>query len=115
MHPGPPRAYASPNNSPGPIFRARIAAELADGSIPAACPHPATANFLSLPSRILRCGECDTTSPERPDREPGPCSACGAPGTGMWATWLSEAARVLVTARVCEPCWTSGSMPLSWN
>jgi hypothetical protein len=115
MDPGRPQAFASLNGSPGSIFRARIAAELADGSILPACPHPATANVLSLPSRILRCGECEATSPERPDSEPGPCAACGAPGIGTWTAWLSEAARVLVTARVCEPCQTSGNVPLSLN
>ncbi len=94
---------------------ARVAAELAGGGITAACPHPATADRLYLPSRTLRCHDCNAEADDRPDSEPGPCAACGADGAGRWVTWLDERARVLVMARLCEACGTTGNVPFSQN
>jgi hypothetical protein len=93
--------------SPSAVLAARIAAELADGAISCACPHPATADRLGLPSRTLRCAECDAGTPGHPDSTPGPCAGCGAAGACTWTIWLDECSRVLVVARVCGDCGTS--------
>jgi hypothetical protein len=98
--------------SPAAVFRGRIGAELANGSIPPVCLHPATADRLYLPSRTLRCHECDGVTP---DADPGPCASCGAADARGWSIWLDERAFVLVIARVCEACGTAGSAPVSWN
>lgn len=100
--------------SPAAAFRARIAAELADG-IPCACEHPVTADRLFLPSRILRCHECDAAAADQPDSDLGPCASCGAPDARSWSIWLDEAAHVGVVARVCEPCGTAQTVPISPN
>jgi hypothetical protein len=101
--------------SPAAAFHARIAAELADGSIPCACPHPATADCLSLPSGTLRCRECDASPADQPDSQPGPCASCGTSGACTWSFWLDKASRVGVVARVCQPCGTAGTAPVTWN
>ncbi len=97
--------------SPAAAFRARIATELADGSILCACAHPVTADRLTLPARALRCAECDAAAADPPDSHPGPCASCGAPDACAWSIWLDEAAHVLVIARVCPPCGTAGTAP----
>ncbi|MGH3202512.1 MAG: hypothetical protein ACRDOA_01705 [Streptosporangiaceae bacterium] len=87
--------------SPTGTLRASIAAELADGTIPCACPHPVTAERLSLPSRTLQCRECAEATAGTVDSGPGPCTSCGEAGAAAWTVWLDEAAHVLVVARVC--------------
>lgn len=99
--------------SPAATFRAWIGAELAEGTIPYGCPHPVTADHLSLPSWTLRCAGCQDQ--ERPDSTPGPCASCEAPGASKWSWWLDEDSNVFVTARVCEPCGTDGTVPVSSN
>ncbi len=114
MTAGPPfRVLAISEGYPAATFRAWVAAELAGGTIPCACPHPVTADQLSLPSWTLRCAACHDE--ERPDSGPGACASCGAPGAAAWSWWLDAASRVIVTARVCGPCGTDGSVPVSLN
>jgi len=104
---------ARASTSPAGALSALIAAELAAGSIPAGCPHPVTADRLHLPSRTLRCVECADQA--GPDSRPGPCASCGADGAASWTTWMDEASRVLVIARVCQDCLTAGAVPVSMN
>lgn len=99
--------------SPAATFRAWVGAELAEGTIPYGCPHPVTADRLLLPVRTLRCAECHER--ERPASTPGPCASCEAPGASDWTWWVDEHAGVLVIARVCVPCGTDGTVPVSWN
>lgn len=101
--------------SPVAALKDLIGAELADDSIPAACPHPATADRLYLPSRTLRCHNCNAEADDRPDSSAGTCASCGTAGACRWTTWLDERAHVLVVARVCEFCNTAGMTPLSPN
>jgi hypothetical protein len=98
---------------PAATFRAWITAELAEDTIPATCPHSAGVRWLYLPSRVMRCRGC--IGLERPDSTPGPCASCDAPGACTWTWWIDEEARVIVTARVCVPCGTDGTVPLCPN
>ncbi len=107
------QVLAIPEGYPAATFRAWVAAELAEGAIPYACPHPVTADQLSLPSWTLRCAAC--SDEKRPDSTPGPCASCEAPGACAWTWWLDDASHVIVTARVCGPCGTDGGLPLSLN
>lgn len=113
--PEPFTMQASLEGSPPSVLIARIAAELADSAIPCACPHPASVDRLSLPSRMLSCHECHDGVSDHPDSTPGPCAACGAAGGCTWTVWLDEPTRVLVVARMCAGCGTGGSVPLCPN
>jgi len=113
--PEPFTMQASLEGSPSSVLADRIAAELADGAIPCACPHPVTADRLGLPSRTLRCADCDAGTPEHPDSTPGPCASCGTADARTWAIWLDAAAHVLVVARVCQDCGTGGNVPVCPN
>lgn len=99
------------DESPLAALAASVAAELEGGAIPCACPHPVTADRLSLPSRILRCHDCDADAGDNPDSTPGACASCGTAGAGVYAVCV--AGTVLVTARVCVPCGTAGTTPVS--
>jgi hypothetical protein len=98
--------------SPSAVFRTRIAAELAAGTIPCACPHPVTADRLWLPSRTLRCAECDMGVADQPESNRGPCASCGVPDARGWSIWVDEVSHVEVLARICETCGTSGTLPV---
>jgi len=111
--PPPFQKLAVLDGTPAATFRAWVGAELAEGTIPHACPHPATADHLSLPSWTLRCAECHER--ERPDDTPGPCASCEAPGASWWSWWLDEGSHTIVTARVCRDCGTAGTVPVSEN
>jgi hypothetical protein len=102
-------------SSPVAAMWRRIAAELGAGVIPATCTHPATAEFLRVPSMALRCAECLAGEPAPPDSQPGPCASCGGPGGCLYITWLDEDARVLVTARICPGCMRAGNLSLVCN
>lgn len=95
--------------SPLAALAASVAAELESGAIPCACPHPVTADRLSLPSRILRCHDCDAEAGDCPDSSPGTCASCGIAGAGVYSVILVGA--VLVIARICVPCGTAGTTP----
>jgi hypothetical protein len=77
---------------------------LADDAIPSACPHPAGARALHLPSQILVCQDCIPLAATGPDSQPGPCACCGADDASNWSCWTDEVAAVLVVARVCQDC-----------
>ncbi len=104
---------AVPAACPAGTFRAWIEAEFAEDAIPYACPHPATADRLSLPDWALRCAEC--YDQEQPDSGPGPWASCDAPGASTWSWWPVEDSNVIVIARVCGPCGTDGTVPLCLN
>jgi len=101
--------------TPAATFRAWVGAELAEGTIPHGCPHPATADHLLLPSWTLHCGGCYEQERALDPSPPGPCASCDAPGVSTWTWWLDEDSQVTVVARVCEPCGTAGTVPVSSN
>jgi hypothetical protein len=111
----PPAPCAYTADSPTARLRRRVAAALAGGRFRAACPHPAAADRLLLPSGTLTCAECRAADAEPSDGKPGECASCGAPGGCVWSTWLDEAARVLVTARICPRCAHAGNLSLAMN
>jgi hypothetical protein len=98
--------------SPLADLTAQIGAELAAGAIPCGCPHPVTASRLFLPARILCCTDCDDLVREVLNAQPSGCAICSGPATRS-AMWL--AGRVLVMARLCETCGTTGNTPLCLN
>ncbi len=97
--------------SPLAILHEQIAAELAAGRIPCACPHPVTADRLSLPGRVLACADCTyaLTFPEVFAAAAG-CSCCGASARMRFTGWAEGS--VLVIARVCDSC---ADTPISPN
>ena len=99
----------APPWSPAAALAAQIAAALAAGTIPCACPHPAEAAALSIPSRTLRCFACDAAADQagdQPDAASGPCASCGTDNAAEWIGWAAGDGRISVTARVCPPCAT---------
>jgi hypothetical protein len=111
----PPAAHAFTADSPCALLRRSVAAALAEGSIRAACPHPATADRLLLPSATLTCAGCLAADTGPCDAKPGECASCGAPGGCMWTTWLDEAAHVLAIARICPTCARTGNLSITMN
>ena len=83
------------------VLVARTAAELADGGIPYACPHPVTADHLVLPEKIFRCAECHENGRSSYPTA-GACACCGAPCESSWTMWPSGS--VIVIARICMVC-----------
>jgi hypothetical protein len=98
--------------SPLGTFTDRVNAELAAGAIPHACPHPGTADWLRLPERILACADCAPALLEAVSGQPPECAVCAAPPT-RWAHWTAE--HVMVLARLCDACGTTGNTPMSQN
>ena len=111
--PPPFQQLAILDGSPAGTFRAWVAAELAEGTIPHACPHPVTADRLLLPAWTLLCADCYDQG--RSDATPGPCASCEAPGASDWTWWLDVDSHVFVVARICVPCGTDGTVPVSLN
>lgn len=99
--------------SPIAALADRIDRQLSDDAIACACPHPATATELHLPSGLLGCHDCVSAIQEALDRQQDPvCTLCGqvAPRTATW-----QAGPLSVVARICDTCGSIGNAPQSMN
>jgi hypothetical protein len=101
--------------SPVAVLRARVDAELAAGSIPCACPHPATADALSLPGKIFGCIDCVPALTEAADERQAPVCSCCTTSPATRTTGWATASSVIVLARVCATCQMTLNTPMSPN
>ena len=101
------------DGSPAASFRAWIAAELAEGTIPFGCPHPVTADRLLLPAWTLLCADCYDQG--RSDAAPGPCASCEAPGASDWTWWARRGLARHRGRPGLRACGTDGTVPLCLN
>lgn len=99
--------------SPLGQIHSRTSAVLAEGLIPAGCPHPAAVKSLRLHQHALLCADCDKATWVDPGT--GECAACGAPDGNYWHQWPDVPARVAVTARVCSRCLKAGNLSMAAN
>src|ERR1700678_4057120 len=88
--------------SPLAVLQSAISAEMAQDRIHRACQHPATADLLTLPRRILGCDTCVCELTQAADAlSPPDCSACGESATRT-SVWISGT--VTVIAVMCDGC-----------
>lgn len=99
------------DGSPAGRLRDQVSRLLASGRAPR-CPHGDDAMFWYLPAGIIACGPCADDLVSAAEDGPRACHSCGEPAAAV-ATWA--AGGVACFADLCEPCGTSGLLPVLPN